>query len=113
MLEGDFASLCALGSPLSLSIQLQQSCLRLSEAHWTARSTDIGFSVSLFWPAPKKVKKDAKKKRKRRRRGKARAQAVQATTTSPSKQCATHRTTKTSASKVQTPVLQTAYPSQN
>ena len=30
VLEGDFASLCALGLPLSLGVQLQQSCLKLS-----------------------------------------------------------------------------------
>ena len=52
VLDGDFASLCALGFPLSLGIQLQQSYLKLSEAHWTARSTSGGFSVSFFWPAP-------------------------------------------------------------
>ena len=32
---GDIASLCALGFPLPLSLQLQQSCLRLNEAMWT------------------------------------------------------------------------------
>ena len=48
VLEGDFALLCALGFPLSLSLQLQQSCLRLNEALWTAKSSSGGFSVSLF-----------------------------------------------------------------
>ena len=32
VLEGDFASLPALGFPLALSLQLQQSCLRLTDA---------------------------------------------------------------------------------
>ena len=68
VLEGDFASLCALGFPLPLSLQLQQSCLRLNEAMWTAKSTSGGFSVSFFWPAPDlKSQAQPKKKRKRRR----------------------------------------------
>ena len=68
VLEGDFASLCALGFPLPLSLQLQQSCLRLNEAMWTARSTNGGFSVSFFWPASDlKSQVQPKKKRKRRR----------------------------------------------
>ena len=46
VLEGDFGSLCALGFPLPLSLQLQQSCLRLNEALWTAKSSSGGFSVS-------------------------------------------------------------------
>ena len=43
VLEGDFASLCALGFPLPLSLQLQQSCLRLNETMWTAKSSSGGF----------------------------------------------------------------------
>ena len=70
VLEGDFASLCSLGFPISLSLQLQQSCLRLSDAMWTAKSTQGGFSVSFFWPAPDPVKCDSQPKRKRRRRAK-------------------------------------------
>ena len=107
VLEGDYASLCALGLPLSLSIQLQQSCLKLCGAQWTARSTDGGFSVSLFWPsAPEKVKCGAmlkKKKRKRRKRGKARVQAVQATIPSPPEQCVIHESNKLSSSKKLSP----------
>ena len=68
VLEGDFASLCALGFPLPLSLQLQQSCVRLNEAMWTARSTNGGFSVNFFWPASDlKSQVQPKKKRKRRR----------------------------------------------
>ena len=52
VLEGHFASLPALGFPLALSLQLQQSCLRLTDAMWTPKSTNDGFSVCLFWPAP-------------------------------------------------------------
>ena len=85
VLVGDFASLCALGLPLSLGVQLQQSCLKLSDAQWTARSTSGGFSVSFFWPPPEKVKIEnqpwKKKKRKRRQRCKAKAQETVATTT--------------------------------
>ena len=93
VLGGDFASLCALGFPLSLGIQLQQSCLKLSEAHWTARSTSGGFSVSFFWPAPENVEnksevqsKKKRRKRKRRQRDKAKAQVI---ATTPPKQSAT------------------------
>ena len=106
VLEGNFASLCALGFSLSLSIQLQQSCLKLSEAHWTSRSTDTGFSVSFFWPAAEKVNMDIKK-RKRRKRGKARPQVVRATTPNPPKQCAPYRGIVTSASKKLSPDPQT------
>ena len=67
VLEGDFASLSALGFPLALSLQLQQSCLRLTDAMWTAKSTNGGFSVCLFWPAPD-LKSGVEAKRKRRRR---------------------------------------------
>ena len=66
VLEGDFASLCSLGFPISLSLQLQQSCLRLSDAMWTAKSTQWGFSVCFFWPAPDPVKCGSQPKRKRR-----------------------------------------------
>ena len=74
VLEGDFASLCALGFPLSLSLQLQQSCLRLNEAMWTAKSTSGGFSVSFFWPAPD-LKSQVQPKKRKRRRAKARKMA--------------------------------------
>ena len=77
VLENDFAALCRLGLPVSLSLQLQQSGLKLADALWTARSSGSGFSVSLFWPsdirtskrgrkgkAVKTVRKDNKKARK-------------------------------------------------
>ena len=51
VLENDFAVLCRLGLPVSLSLQLQQSGLKLADALWTARSSGSGFSVSLFWPS--------------------------------------------------------------
>ena len=70
VLEGDFASLCALGFPLSLSLQLQQSCLRLYEAMWTAKTTSGGFSVSFFWPTSD-LKSQVQPKRRRKRRAKA------------------------------------------
>ena len=107
VLKGDYAaSLCALGLPLSLSIQLRENCLKLVEhcLKLRARSTDGGFSVSLFWPsAPEKVKSDAilkMKRRKRRKRGKIRVQAAQTTIPSPPEQCVTHESaTKQSTSK--------------
>ena len=52
ILEKEFAALCRLGLPVSLSLQFQQSGLKLADALWTAKSSRslIGFSVSLFWP---------------------------------------------------------------
>ena len=38
VLEADFAALCRLGFPISLSLQLQQSGLTLVDALWTARA---------------------------------------------------------------------------
>ena len=52
VLEGDLASLTALGFPMAVSLQLQQSCLNLSEAMWTAKSTNGGFSISLYRRGP-------------------------------------------------------------
>ena len=46
VLEGYFASLTTLGLPMPLSLQLQQSNLRLEKAMWTAKSTRTGFSVN-------------------------------------------------------------------
>ena len=67
--------------PLPLSLQLQQSCLRLNEAMWTAKSSSGGFSVSLFWPASDlKSQVQPKKKRKRRR---AKARKMVSTVTEP------------------------------
>ena len=66
---------CALGFPLLLSLQLQQSCLRLNEAMWTAMSTSGGCSVSFFWPAPD-LKSQVQPKKKRKRRAKARKMAL-------------------------------------
>ena len=52
VLEGDLATLTALGFPMAVSLQLQQSCLNLSEAMWTAKSTNGGFSISLYRRGP-------------------------------------------------------------
>ena len=54
VLEADYAALCRLGLPTSLSLQLQQAGLTLANALWTARAPASGFSVSLFWPAATK-----------------------------------------------------------
>ena len=76
LLEGDFAPLSALGFPLSLSLQLQHSCMSLADAMWTAKSTKDGFSVSFFWPVSDSAKPDAQPKRKRKRRRRAKASKV-------------------------------------
>ena len=47
VLEKEFAALCRLGLPVSLSLQLQQSGLKLADALWTAKSSGSGFSVSI------------------------------------------------------------------
>ena len=67
VLEGDFAAICDLGFPFSLSLQLQSCDLKLSEAMWTAKSSSSGFSVSLYWPSGAMTEK-VKPKRKRRHR---------------------------------------------
>ena len=64
VLEDDFAALCNLGLPLSVSLQLQEMGLKLPTALWTVRSSSSGFSVSLFWPS----KSDSVRRHKRRRR---------------------------------------------
>ena len=76
VLEGYFASLSALGFPMPLSLQLQQSDLRLNAAMWTAKSSKAGFSVSFFWPVANPDDpgvKSLKKKKRRRKRRKAKA----------------------------------------
>ena len=77
VLEGYFASLTTLGLPMPLSLQLQQSNLRLEKAMWTARSTRTGFSVSLFWPFADSSQTELKQKmKKRRRRNRRKAKAT-------------------------------------
>ena len=65
-MESDFAGLSAAGFPLALSFQLQQNALRLSEAMWTAKSTNSGFSVSFFWPRGNSQQQSVKKRRRRK-----------------------------------------------
>ena len=64
VLEAEFAALSRLGLPISLSLQLQQSGLKLADALWTARASESGFSVSLFWPSEAKASKRGRRKRK-------------------------------------------------
>ena len=72
LLEGDFAAICDLGLPFSLSLQLQSFGLKLSEAMWTAKSSSFGFSVSIFWPSDVMSERmKTKKKRRHRKRPKA------------------------------------------
>ena len=77
VLEGNYADLCDLGLPFSLSLQLQVQDLKLSGALWSAKASASGFSVSLYWPtttAPEKAR--VKKTRRKRKRGKAKQQAI-------------------------------------
>ena len=111
VLEGNFASLCALGFPLTKHpAPAALSEVPASEAYWTSRSTDTSFSVSFFWPAREKENMDIKK-RKRRKRGKARPQVVRATTPNSPKQCAPYRGIVTSASNKLSPDLQSSHTS--
>ena len=68
VLEGDFAAICDLGLPFSLSLQLQSFDLKLSEALWTAKSSSSGFSVNLYWPSGAVTEKVKPKRKKRRRK---------------------------------------------
>ena len=74
VLEGYLTSLSTLGFRMSLSLQLQQSNLRLETAMWTAKSSETGFSVSFFWPVANhsvsSLKRTNKKRRKSRRKAK-------------------------------------------
>ena len=47
VVEGDYAELCGLGLPRSLSLQLQCLNLKLSGALWSAKASASRFSVSL------------------------------------------------------------------
>ena len=68
VLENSFAALKDLGVPFSVCLQLQQSDLKLAEAHWTARSTSSGFSVSFFWPVESYRSAKQQPRRKKRSR---------------------------------------------
>ena len=76
VLDGDFARLTAMGLPMAISVQLQQMALKLSDALWTAKNSNSGFSVSLYWPSSdlEKIKKSSnfplKRRRKRRKKSK-------------------------------------------
>ena len=81
VLEGYFASLSALGFPMPLTLQLQQSDLRLHAAMWRAQSSKAGFSVSFFWPVanppdPAAGLNNLKKKKRRTKRRKAKAGSI-------------------------------------
>ena len=63
----------------SLSLQLQESSLRLSQALWTAKSSKGGFSVSFFWPATDSESEAKPRRRTRKRRSKATTKVVLST----------------------------------
>lgn len=73
-LEGDFARLTTMGLPLAVALQLQQMALKLGDACWTAKHSNCGFSISLYWPTPVsqvvKPTRFTQKKRRRRRKKK-------------------------------------------
>ena len=103
VLEGDYAELCSLGLPLSLSLQLQCMNLKLSGALWSAKSSASGFSVSLYWPttdtthgAPVKVKKARKNRKHRRKQAPASATNNQTTSLVPEIQSSSNQPSKNS-----------------
>ena len=110
VLEGDFASLIALGFPLSLSLQLQEGCLKLNQALWTAKSTKGRFSVSLFWSAPDgKSEALPKRRRKRKRRSKASTSLVPAISTASATSCSLSKSSpEVAKSSVATQTLNSA-----
>ena len=66
---GRLAQLSAMGLPLAVAVQLQQSNLKLEGALWTAKCSGSGFSVSLFWPSSASpVSVPAKRRRRRKRK---------------------------------------------
>ena len=70
------------GVSLPLSLQLQQRCLRLNEAMWTAKSTGGGFSVSFFWPASD-LKSQVQPKKPEEKEKKSKGQKMVSTMTGP------------------------------
>ena len=64
VLEGQYAQLSNLGFPVSLAVELQQGGLFLDNAKWSSRLSDVGFSVSFFWP----IARTTQRRRHRRRR---------------------------------------------
>ena len=68
VLEGDFDALSKLGLPFSVRFQLQSAGLKLSKALWTAKTSNTGFSISLFWPLQKTHMASASQSQSLRRR---------------------------------------------
>ena len=50
VLEGIYTKMTELSLPLSLAVELQYRGLHLDSSLWTARLSNGGYSVSLFWP---------------------------------------------------------------
>ena len=76
VLEGDYANLCGLGLPLSLSLTLQIRNLQLSGALWTGKTSASGFSISLYWPTTGTVPEKEKAKKTRRRQCKCKHKVI-------------------------------------
>lgn len=72
MLEGPYAKMTELGFPLSLAVELQCRGLRLDSSLWTARLSNGGYSVSLFWPSQRR----GPRRRRRRRKPKTNHQPI-------------------------------------
>ena len=75
VLEGDFVSLSAAGFPLSL--QLQESALKLPDAMWTAKSTADSFSVSLVSPHNSAMTRRRRERKGEREGGRPRPRAME------------------------------------
>ena len=72
VLEGSFAGLEGVGIPLPVCIHLQDLGLQFEGAQWTAKQSNIGFSISFFWPVQDRsafgVNRPGKKHRRRRKK---------------------------------------------
>ena len=64
VLEGIYAKMTELGLPLSLAVELQYRGLRLDSSLWTARLSNGGYSVSLFWPSQHRRPRRRRQRRK-------------------------------------------------
>ena len=64
VLEGIYAKMTELGLPLSLAVELQYRGLHLDSSLWTARLSNSGYSVSLFWPSQRRRHRRCRQRRK-------------------------------------------------
>ena len=76
VIEGEFASLKALGIPIPVCMHVQHGGFTFRKAMWTAKQSASEFSISFFWPEPHQGEKSnssrSKCKTKKRKNNKKR-----------------------------------------